>query len=76
MKIAEILAIVFGFISAGCLGFLQLRGEGFKFKLKFFYLDAFKDASKIELDAFDKRLVMISAISFVLCVTFIVINYW
>jgi hypothetical protein len=73
MKFTEIIAIGAVIICAGCLASIQIRriisGE-----LSPFGIQSLKDAARIELDKIDKRLLLISGISFVICILFAIIS--
>jgi len=74
MKFTEIIAIGAGLVCGGCLESIQLR-RIIKGELSPFGIQSFKDAAKIEIDKIDKRLLLISGISFLLCMAFVVISY-
>ena len=65
MKLLEIVAIIFAIISGGCLASIQLR-RIVKGELPMFGLKAFKALSEIHLDKFDKCMLLISGICFVI----------
>ena len=73
MKFTGIIAIGLAIICGGCLASIQIRriisGE-----LSPFGIQSLKDAARIEIDKIDKRLLLISGISFVLCITFALIS--
>ena len=75
MEIKKLLIIIFGLVAGICLASIQLR-RIFKRELPSFGADAFKKASKIDLDTFDKRMIMVSGISFSLCIICLVAHYW
>jgi hypothetical protein len=74
MKITELLATVCILIAGVCLALVSIR-KVFKGDLPLFGLDFLKAAVKIELDTIDKRLLILSAISFILSIIFIVIHF-
>jgi hypothetical protein len=74
MKITDIIAIIAVILCGGSLASIQIRkiikGELFPFGPQ-----AFKDAAKIELDKFDKKMLLLSGISFIVCIVFAVMSY-
>jgi len=75
MKTTELLAIIFGLIACVCLASTQIR-RILKGDLPTSGPSTFKAASKIKLDAFDKRMILIAAFSFALCIIFLMAFYW
>lgn len=74
MEITEIIAIGAAIVSGGSLALIQIRriinGE-----LSPFGLQSIKDAAKIEIDRLDKRFLLVSGISFIVCIVFAIISY-
>jgi hypothetical protein len=74
MKITEILSILFAVITGGCLASIQLR-RVIKHELPLFGINSLIEAGKINLDQFDKRMLKIAAIAFILFIVFTLIHY-
>jgi hypothetical protein len=74
MKIIEMFAIIFAVISGGCLASIQIR-RIIKGELSPFGTKAFTSAFQINLDSFDKRMLIISGISFVIFIGLMLLNY-
>ena len=74
MKTTELIAIIFAIISGGSLAIIQMRYIG-KEKLSFMGTKVFKEAKNIKLDKTDKKLVLVSGISFLLCMIFTLLSY-
>jgi hypothetical protein len=74
MKITEIVAIGAAIVSGGSLALIQIRriisGE-----LSPFGLRSIKAAAKIEIDRLDKRFLLVSGISFIVCIVFAFLSY-
>lgn len=74
MKITEIIAIGAAIVSGSSLALIQIRriisGE-----LSLFGLQSFKDAAKIQIDRLDKRFLLVSGISLIVCIVFALISY-
>ena len=75
MKFTEIIAVIFAVTSGGCLAIIQIR-KILKGELASYGSKAFKDAAKIHLDSFDKRLLLLALFSFVFFIVFLAITYW
>jgi hypothetical protein len=71
----KFLAIFFGMITGCSLAGIQIR-HIVKGELPFYGYRAFKQASAIRVDSLDKRLALISAISFIICMIFTALFYW
>ncbi len=65
MKLLEFITIIFAILSGGCLASIQIR-RIVKGELPMFGVESFTSAAKINLDKFDKRMLWISGISFVI----------
>ena len=63
MKFTEIIAIVAAISSGGCLASIQIR-KIVKGEMSFFGTESLKEFAKIKLDKFDKRMAIVSGISF------------
>jgi len=74
MKILEIITICFGLVSGGCLALIQIR-RIIKGELPMFGLGVFRAATKINLDKFDKRMLLISGLCFVIFIVLAVTNF-
>ncbi len=74
MKITEILYILFAVITGGCLASIQLR-RVIKRELPLFGINSIIEAGKINLDQFDKRMLKIAAIAFILFIIFYTNSY-
>ncbi len=74
MEIKEFIAIGAAIVSGGSLAMIQIRriisGE-----LSPFGLQSIKDAAKIEIDRLDKRFLLVSGISFIVCIVFALLSY-
>jgi hypothetical protein len=71
----EYVAISFGLIAGCSLAAIQIR-HIVKGDLPFCGYRVFKQASAIKVDSLDKRLALISAISFIICMIFTALFYW
>jgi len=69
----KILPVIFGLISGGCLASIQIR-RIIKGKLPLFGPKAFTASSNIRLDAFDKRMVTVAGVSFIVCIVLLLVN--
>jgi len=74
VKILEIITICFALISGGCLASIQIR-RIVKGELPMFGLGIFTAAAKINLDKFDKRMLLISGFCFVIFIVLAVTNF-
>jgi len=63
----EILPVIFGFISGGCLASIQIR-RIIKGELPIFGQKAFSAASEIKLVAFENLMATIAGGSFIVCI--------
>jgi xanthosine utilization system XapX-like protein len=74
VKITEIIAIGAAIVSGVFLALIQIRriisGE-----LSPFGLQSIKEAAKIEIDRIDKRFLLVSGISIIVCIVFAFISY-
>jgi hypothetical protein len=73
MKTLELLAILFALISGGSLATIQIR-RIIKKELPLFGFGQIMSAAKIDLDKFDKIMVLISGISFVVFIVLTLTN--
>jgi len=74
MKITAFIAIIAAIFSGGCLASIQIR-KIVKGKMSFLGTESLKEFAKIKLDRFDKRMVLVSGISFLICIIFAFISY-
>ena len=74
MAISELLALIFGAIAGVCLASIQLK-RIVKDDLPWFGLKVFIAANKIKIDAFDKLMIKIATVSFLLFIIFILIHF-
>ena len=74
MKITEIIAIGAAIVSGGSLALIQIR-KIISGELSPIGLQSIKDAAKIEIDRIDKRFLLVSGVSFVVCILFAFISY-
>ena len=74
MKITEIIAIGAAIVSGSSLALIQIR-RFISGELSLSGIQSFKDAAKIQIDRLDKRLLLVSGMSFIICVVFAFISY-
>jgi hypothetical protein len=74
MKFTEIIAIVAAISSGGCLASIQIR-KIVKGEMSFLGTESLREFAKIKLDKFDKRMAIVSGISFLVCIIFAFISY-
>jgi len=74
MNLQEILIIIFLLICGCSLCSIQLR-RIIKGEMRVFGLGGFYDAAKIQLDTFDKRMLLISGISFIIFIILVVTSF-
>jgi hypothetical protein len=74
VKITEIIAIGAAILSGSSLALIQIR-RMISGKISLFGLQSIKDSAKIEIDQIDKRILLVSGISFIACIVFAFISY-
>jgi hypothetical protein len=74
MKITEIIAIMAAIVSGSSLALIQIR-RIVNDELSPFGLQSIKDAAKIEIDRLDRLFLVVSGISFLVCIVFAFISY-
>lgn len=73
MNLTRIITIGFAVICGGCLTSIQIR-RIINNELSPFGIQSFKDAARIKIDKIDKRLLLISGISFILFIVFALVS--
>ena len=74
MNILEFVTITFAIISGGCLASIQIR-RIVKGELPMTGFKTFTSVAEIHLDRFDKRMILISGICFVIFIILAVSNF-
>jgi hypothetical protein len=74
VKITEIITIGAAIVSGSSLALIQIR-RIISGKISLFGLQSIKDSAKIEIDQIDKRILLVSGISFIACIVLAFISY-